>query len=265
VPQCGARVLREPPPPSGSFTRAVATSPTDQLHLRRIAATTTAGPRASTLHTLALIDRENVTRTIRPQHLWALFGAAVAGLAAAAFAAFQLYGGPAFHGTTYADSPPAPTFTLVDHDGRSATLEEHRGRAVLLFFGFTRCPDVCPLTLGRLTRILREADLGPDRVSILLVSVDPEHDSPERLADFLEPYGAGITGLTGETSTIGQILAEYGVYAQPTTGHGGAETLAHTSVVFGIDPAGRLRVLLHADDPPSLVEGDIRKLLRARG
>lgn len=217
----------------------------------------TAGPAP---YNLACMPRDNPL----PKSFWILLAVGLSGLALAGYSAVRLAGTPVprFHGTPYADAPPASPFALVDHRGDTAALEDHRGRAVLLFFGFTRCPDACPLTLNRLTRILDEGGIGPDRASILLVTVDPEHDTPERLSEYVTAFGPAVTGLTGDMAELRRVYAEYGVYAQPGESHQGHASIAHTTAVFGIDPVGRLRVLIQADQPAEVVEADIRTLLR---
>lgn len=185
------------------------------------------------------------------------------GLAAYSAVELGLFGESRFHGTTYDDAPAAPEFILTDHRGLPASLADYRGRAVLLFFGYTRCPDVCPLTLARLAQVLEGAQLGPEEVAVLLVSVDPEYDTPEQLAQYVSRFGPSTTGLTGDPALLNELFADYGVYASATLGHDGQPTLAHTTQVFGIDRAGRLRVLIHADAPPELIENDIRALVRA--
>jgi protein SCO1 len=172
--------------------------------------------------------------------------------------------GPAFHGTPYPDAPPAPAFSLADHLGGTTSLDDHRGRTVLLFFGFTRCPDVCPLTLSRLARVVEEMGLGPDRLSVLFVTVDPEHDTEDRLADYVERFDGRVLGLRPEPDALDSLLADYGVFAQPLAGHDGHETFAHTDLVFGIDRTGKLRVLIHADAPGDALRRDLRTLTRIR-
>ena len=199
-----------------------------------------------------------------PAFLRTLLGIGIFSLALAGFAAYQLHGAARFHGTAYPDSPPAPPFELVAHDGSPVSLEDFRGRPVLLFFGFTRCPQVCPLTLGRLSRIAADEGIDPTRLTILLLTVDPEHDTPDRLSAFIEPFGPNVTAVTGAPDAIADVLSRYGVYAEHVTGHHGGEELAHTTQVFGIDAAGRIRVLIHPDQPLDLVARDIRTLLRIR-
>lgn len=184
------------------------------------------------------------------------------GMAALAAAELGLIGPPRFHGTVYADAPPAPAFELTSHRGNAVSLAELRGRPVLLFFGFTRCPDVCPLTLARIQRVLEDADIGESDITVALITVDPEHDAPDVLARYVEQFGPTVLGLTGPPAELERIMAEYGAFARELPGHDGTPTLAHTTQVFGIDGIGRLRVLLNADEPADLVQRDIRALLR---
>src|SRR5690606_10195262 len=108
------------------------------------------------------------------RHVRLLLICGLTGLAVAGFAATQFARGgsaPQFHGTPYPDSPPAPDFTLTDHEGGRTTLSGLQGGAVLLFFGFTNCPDVCPLTLASLARVIEAEVLEPRDVRVLLVTV----------------------------------------------------------------------------------------------
>lgn len=175
---------------------------------------------------------------------------------------------PAFHGTPYNPPAPAPAFTLTAHTGVEVSLADYRGDPVLLFFGFTHCPDVCPMTLSRLSRIL--GDLGEEAVDVrvLLVTVDPERDTPAVLAEYVKQFGPRVTGLTGDSGALRRIREEYGVYAAPrpatpgTHPAGSPSEMAHTDAIFGIDREGRIRVLMHPDAPEEQLRDDIRALPR---
>jgi protein SCO1 len=164
---------------------------------------------------------------------------------------------PRFHGTAYEPPEPAPAFSLVDHRGQPNSLADHRGSTVLLFFGFTACPDICPLTLHRLERAL-DGLSNAERARILLVTVDPERDTPELLDRYLEAFPGPITGLTGAPDELERIRAAYGVYAGAGADPG---TLVHSTSVFGIDRRGNLRVLLRGDMPEEQLREDLRTLL----
>src|SRR5690606_35411137 len=128
-----------------------------------------------------------------------------------------LSGAPRFHGTAWEPSETAADFRLTDHTGRTVSLSDYRGKGVLLFFGYTTCPDVCPLTLTRLDRVLSEMGSDAEDVRVLLVTVDPENDTPATLARYVGRFGPGFTGLTGEADVLKAILKSYYAYAEPAT------------------------------------------------
>ena len=185
----------------------------------------------------------------------------VPALIAALLAGCAPEGPPRFHGTTLDDAPPAPDFNLTDHTGKAASLADYRGEPVLLFFGFTHCPDVCPLTLDRLARTLEE--LGPRArdVRVLLVSVDPARDTPPVLAQYVRGFGERVAGLTGTPEALQQVRSAYNAHAEPTV-HDGHPGMMHTDAVYGIDREGRLRVLMAPDAPEEQFRDDLRTLLR---
>lgn len=186
-------------------------------------------------------------------------------LAVTAFAAVRLSRNaaePAFRGTPYPDTPPAPDFALTDHEGVPRKLSDFVGTTVLLFFGFTNCPDVCPLTLASLSRVIEAEDLDQEEVRVLLVTVDPLTDTPERMKEYVAHFGPAVMGLTGTEAQIEEVQADYGVFASHVTGHDGAPSLAHTTQVFGIDRKGRLRVLIHAEEGDDVVRSDLLELVR---
>lgn len=168
---------------------------------------------------------------------------------------------PEFNGTVYDPPQPAADFTLTDHTGAQLRLSDLRGTPVLLFFGYTHCPDVCPLTLATLRRSLEAVDAGPEDVRVLLVSVDPERDTPEVLARYVARFGPWVSGLTGTADTLSRVRAAYGVHAEPGGGSGGHAEMMHTSAVFGIDSRGLIRVLLRPESASDELESDVAALL----
>lgn len=203
---------------------------------------------------------EHASRKVR-----ILLVVAALALATAGFAAVQLAtssGG--FHGTRYPDTPMAPEFQLTDHNGDPARLSDFRGTPTLLFFGFASCPDVCPLTLAKLSRIVGSEGSPASETSIVLVTVDPLNDTPEKLAKYVSSFGPSVTGLTGTPEAVASVMHDYGVYAEapdPAMSHGSEmPDLIHTPVVYGIDRTGRIQVLIHPDLREEIVRHDIRKL-----
>jgi protein SCO1/2 len=193
----------------------------------------------------------------RPLLIVALIAAAAT---AAAISAGRLLTPPSFHGTAYQPTRKAADFSLTDQSGHPLSLHELRGKTVLLFFGYTHCPDVCPLTLAKLDRAFTEIGAKPEQVRVVMVSIDPTRDTPQALASYLQRYGPAFSGVTGVPSQIAALAAAYGVDADPTAG--GAHGM-HTAAIFGIDRDGRLRVLIRPDGPQKEINEDIRALLHS--
>ena len=187
---------------------------------------------------------------------------------------------PRFHGTTYTEVAPAAEFALTDHDGRAVSLRSYRGAPVLLFFGYTHCPDVCPLTLDRLTRAIRAAGGAAEDVRVLLVTLDPARDTPAALKAYATRFGPSVVGLTGDSAGLARARAGYGAYvaevpARPAPaahaheGHteapaSGAPAMktTHSGVVYGIDRRGNLQVVITEGAPLEQVVDDVRTLSR---
>jgi protein SCO1/2 len=180
---------------------------------------------------------------------------------------------PAFHGTTYTEVAPAAQFSLVDQDGRPVSLDSYRGHPVLLFFGYTKCPDVCPTTLTKLTKAMKDAGGGADDIRILLITVDPANDTPATLRDYTRHFGPAVAGLTGDSAALAAARQGYGAYveqmaAAAPVGHGEHAAHApaarartvHSGVVYGIDRRGNLQVVISDSATPDEVRDDVRTL-----
>jgi protein SCO1 len=179
---------------------------------------------------------------------------------------------PAFHGTTYDPVAPAADFRLRDQNGREATLARYRGAPVLVFFGYTRCTDYCPLTLDRLSRVVRELGSRAGGARILLVTVDPAHDTPAALERYVARFAGRVEGLTGDTAALAAAWRAYSVYVAPgapppPTGHAhrpaaSPPELTHSGVVYGIDRNGALRVVIPDGASYEETRDDVRALAR---
>lgn len=204
--------------------------------------------------------------------LWSMVAAAVALIVGTAIVSAPLPA-PRFHGSVYTEVSPAADFSLVDSEGRQVTLQSYRGNPVLLFFGYTRCPDICPTTLARLTRGVAAARARDVRV--LLVTVDPAHDTPSVLREYTRRFGPRVFGLTGDSAALARARAGYGAYVaaapqKPAAGHGehaghaapASAKLVHVGVVYGIDRHGNLQVVIAADATVEQVADDVRTLSR---
>ena len=150
---------------------------------------------------------------------------------------------PAFHGLKISPAAPVAEFVLLDQHRRSFSLRGQRGRAVVLAFGYTHCPDVCPATLGMLKRV--HAELGADagRVRFVFVTTDPVRDTPERLTHYLALFRADFVGLTGSPTALARVYRDFGIYPERYTAAANAAPylVSHATAVYLIDPAGLLR------------------------
>lgn len=165
---------------------------------------------------------------------------------------------------TVLDKPfEKPDLVLTDTRGKKYDLREQTaGKPTLIYFGYTHCPDVCPMTLATLHRVLGSIGPAADDARVLMVTVDPERDRPDTLARYVRRYGDAVHGLTGDPAEISRLAAAYGVGVEPGPDDGAHGSMMHTSAIFGIDRDGRLRVLLRPDSPDAELTEDVRTLLR---
>lgn len=179
----------------------------------------------------------------------ALAIAALAVAAAAWFAAGALtVPEEARFATVLPEPRPLPPFALKDHENRVFDNARLRGRTTLLFFGFTHCPDVCPATLSRLAAARRQLAAGsPDAELpvIVLVSVDPDRDTPEVLGSYVDYFGDGVTGVTGAPGELRALTEPLGVYFEKNP-QGDDYTMNHSTAVLVVGPEGALEALFSA-------------------
>lgn len=158
---------------------------------------------------------------------------------------------------------PDLQFQLTDDDGRPASAADFRGKVVLLYFGYTHCPDVCPLTLAHLYAALQKLGKPADDVRILFVSVDPARDTPAVLHAYVNAFDKhhGIVGLTGSASAIEALSKRYrSGFTREPAGNGGNYEVTHSSAIYVFDREGRARVL-DANAPQDDLVHDLGLLL----
>lgn len=151
-------------------------------------------------------------------------------------------------------------FSLIDMHGEAATDERFEGKPMLIYFGFTSCPDVCPAALGVLQATLDELGRDAARIQPLFITVDPERDTPERLADHLS-FDDRILGLTGDEAALAEARQRMRVFAQkvPLPGSAAGYTVDHQSMFFLTDRSGQPVVAFDDNAPPN----DIARRIRA--
>ena len=150
---------------------------------------------------------------------------------------------------------------LKDNRGQERSIAEFRGKAVIVFFGYTSCPDVCPTTLARFAEVMKQ--LGPDaeRIQVILVSVDPEVDTPERLGPYVTAFHPSFIGLAGDMPATEAVAREFKVFFAKAKGGHHAGMIDHTTGAYVFDPAGRIRLYVKDDAPVENIAGDLRRLL----
>ncbi|MFM9885376.1 MAG: SCO family protein [Burkholderiales bacterium] len=172
---------------------------------------------------------------------------------------------PGFKTTDVTGATYAREFALTDHTGTRRTLEDFRGKVTAVFFGFTRCPDVCPTTLAQMKVVL--ADLGPDakRVQVLFITVDPERDTSEVLAQYVTAFDPGFIALTGSVDDIKRVAKEFKVFFQKAPGTSADNySVDHTAAYYVFDPEGRVRLFMRHNTPPADFVADIKLLLAGK-
>lgn len=189
--------------------------------------------------------------------LWLIIGLAVAGAAALLFigsrssqkepqetAAPSSFGGP---------------FTLVGSDGKPFSSARLLGRPYAMYFGFTRCADVCPTTLSRLVKLRKEAG-GDDKFRIVFVTIDPQHDGPKDVGQYAGLFDSPIIGLTGSPAQIEKVKKQFGIFAQPVPNAPMGQQMMHSAIVLLFDGSGKFVTTIAPDDSDSNALGKLERL-----
>lgn len=171
---------------------------------------------------------------------------------------------PSFNGAVLEPPEPAPRLVLTDSAGTTFDLAAERGKVVLLFFGYTHCPDVCPTTLLDWRHAADSLGADAQRVRFVFISVDPERDTPAGAQRYASRFSPGFVGLTGTRAQVDTLMREWKIAAFRDGVPGDTSsryTVSHPSQVFVIDGSGALRVLQHSGMSPAQIASDIEALL----
>ncbi len=167
-------------------------------------------------------------------------------------------------GTQSSGSSFGRDFALSDHNGKPRTLADFRGKAVVVFFGYTQCPDVCPTTLASLAEAMKQLGPDSDRVQVLFITVDPERDTAELLSKYVPAFDRRFLGLRGSAEETERATKEFRVRYQKQAGtSSSAYTLDHSVGTFIFDPQGRLRLNARLEQAPDVFARDLREILKA--
>jgi protein SCO1 len=170
--------------------------------------------------------------------------------------------------TGHASAPLRPqasaiggAFHLVDQDGRPISEQDFRGKPLLLFFGYTHCPDVCPTTLFDVSEVLRRLGPDADRAAALFVTVDPQRDTPATLKDYLSSFDPHLRGATGTPEAVAAVAKAYRVYYKKVPTEGDDYTMDHTAIVYLMDKNGNFVAPFSLRRTPEAAADDLRRYL----
>ncbi|MDP1612488.1 MAG: SCO family protein [Sulfuritalea sp.] len=156
-------------------------------------------------------------------------------------------------------------FSLTNHHGKPARLADFRGKAVVMFFGYTQCPDVCPTTLATLRETMTLLGDDASRVQVLFVSVDPARDTPQLLAQYVPAFHPSFLGVYADDKATAALAKDFKVfYARQPGTTPGSYSIDHSTGSYVFDPQGKLRLLLRHGESPANVAADLKLLLAGK-
>lgn len=173
---------------------------------------------------------------------------------------------PTFLSTDITGANFGSDFKLTDHTGEIRSLADFRGKAIVLFFGYTHCPDMCPATMGELAVAMQKLGKDAARVQVLFVTVDPERDTPAQLEQYLSAFNPAFLGLSGDAQTTKDIANEFKVVYQKQAGQSlGHHAMDHSTGTYIFDTKGRIRLYANNGTGSDVFAQDIAELLRTSG
>jgi protein SCO1/2 len=186
------------------------------------------------------------------------------GAAAALTAALAACGesAPVFKGSDISGTQLGRGMELSDYNGKTRQLSDFAGKVVVVFFGFTQCPDVCPTSLAELTEVMKKLGPDADRVQVLLITVDPERDTPEILKQYVTAFDPRFLGLTGTPDQVKKAAASFKAYYAKAPTKDGGYTMDHTAAFYLLDGKGESRVLANNNIGVDALAHDIQALLK---
>jgi len=167
-----------------------------------------------------------------------------------------------FTNTDLTGLPYAKDFALTDHNGKPRTLADFKGKVVLMFFGYTQCPDVCPTTMAEMSAAMKELGPQADQVQVLFVTVDPERDTQQLLAEYVPAFDKRFLGLYGTAEQTAAVGKEFKVFYAKVAGKTpGSYTMDHTAASYVFDKQGKIRLLVRSGQGPAPIVHDLKLLL----
>lgn len=176
-----------------------------------------------------------------------------------------LFANPAsFRGTSYNEPyPTAPQIELTKSNGETFRLSDQKGKIVLLFFGYTSCPDVCPTTLAELKQVMDGLGNKAESVQVVFISVDPKRDTPEKIQQYVEHFNQEFIGLSGPMDELENIWKQYGVFREEVKSNSALGYIVnHTARTYLVDADGNLRLSYGFQTPVKDIVSDLKILLK---
>ena len=187
--------------------------------------------------------------------LWIGLASLVIVVFAAAVIAYTNRPNQAFHGSMIDPPMPASDFTLTSQNSEKISLSDLRGKYILLFFGYTSCPDECPATMGVLKQVHYQLKDQADKIQVVFVTTDPDHDTPQALGEFLGRFDPSFIGLTGTKADLQPIWADYGVTVLD-------EGTTHSLRIYLIDPQGNIPLTYPSASNADDITADLNRLFK---
>ena len=167
-----------------------------------------------------------------------------------------------FHGTVIQSPEAAYDFTLTSANG-DVSISSFRGKIVLIYFGYTFCPDICPGTLGNVAQALRDMGAQADDVQLIMVSLDPERDTPEKLAEYMGHFHPSFVGVTGSKEKLDEVASLYGIFYQKAEGSDATGYLIdHTATLMVLDREGYLKLVFPFGVTSQEIADDLKYMIR---
>jgi protein SCO1 len=187
--------------------------------------------------------------------LWIALASLVIVVFAAAVILYTNRSNQAFHGSVIDPPMPAPDFTLTNQASEKISLSDLQGKYILLFFGYTSCPDECPATMGVLKQVYYQLKDQADKIQVVFVTTDPDHDTRQAMGEFLSRFDPSFIGLTGTQAELQPIWANYGVTVLD-------EGTTHSLRIYLIDPQGNITLTYPSASLSDDITADLNRLLK---
>ncbi|MES2148171.1 MAG: SCO family protein [Pseudomonadota bacterium] len=156
----------------------------------------------------------------------------------------------------------AKDFALTDHTGKARTMADFKGKLVLIFFGYTQCPDVCPTTMAEMAAVMKELGPQADQLQVLFVTIDPERDTQALLAQYVPAFDPRFLGLYGDAAATAKVAKEFKVFYAKSPGKTpGSYSMDHTAASYVFDRSGKIRLFVRHGNGPAPIVHDLKQLL----